>query len=128
MRRLILGGGLLAVVMWGWAEDPDIPVPGEPQCYRTIIGNKCCDDHVLSWVMCGDPPAQCNLEEEFCDHLLSTEPSMSGHKNIENAPCQKHTIFRVCSQNGVCLYDHTAHQVVLNGTQETGDVCTSVPK
>jgi hypothetical protein len=127
MRRFILGAGLLAIAMSISAQDPDIPA--KPVCYTTHVGANCCDDHVLSWTQCGEPPTQCNTQEEYCDHLLSTQSSDTGHTGIENAPCLKHTIHREC-QDGSCVYvaDDPNTPTIVMGTRESGGTCIAVPK
>ena len=129
MPRLALATlTVFAALMSTAADDPDIPVPGDPKCFVTNIGAKCCNDVVLSWVQCGDQ--QCNTLEEVCDNLKScAETTVGGFKECTLEWCYKRIITRVCVEGNQCnLVGPPAYEEIVQGQKASGAQCPAKPQ
>jgi len=98
----------------------------KPKCYVTAIVGKCGNDQVLSWVMCGNPPQQCNLLEETYGMLFRCEGADAGLANCAIRPCKKVTYIRACIENA-CVLTGQREEDVVDGTIAVGLLCPGVP-
>ena len=101
-------------------------IPGAGECFTTVIGQQCCQNTVLSWVQCGNPPVQCNTAEEYCETLLSCAGADVGWSRRADRPCLKRTVFRRCTE-GACEFVDEEYATMLLGCQAAGEFCPVVP-
>ncbi len=123
VRRFAWAGivlaGSLAIGALSYGQAPSV-------CKKTVVGQKCGTDIVLSWVQCEDPPLQCNTEEEVYGLVYSCDGAGNGKTSCMDQPCNKRVIVRACVNNE-CVFQSDTPTLVVTGQSATGENCPSLP-
>jgi hypothetical protein len=124
MKHVLMGTLVLILIPGGFRGHGD---PPQLVCKKTEMGDKCGTDVVLSWVMCGDPPTQCNIQEEIYELLFNCVGAARGKSDCVDQPCRKRTIIRAC-EDGACVFKGDDYEDVVMGEVAGGESCPSLPR